>query len=149
MIHDTLDAAEIYSPLSPAFRLGFEFLQRFDPATPDGRIALDGDRVFALVQSYATTPASERMFEAHRIHADLQFVASGEEAIYYSPLTRLRENTPYSAEKDIALFDGENDIPLVMPPGFFAILLPQDGHKPCCVWGAPAPVKKVVVKIRL
>ncbi len=149
MIHDTLGAAETYFPLGPAFRLGFEFLQRFDPATPDGRIALDGDRVFALVQSYATTPATERPFEAHRIHADLQFVAAGEEAIYYSPLARLREKTPYSSEKDFALFDGENDIPLVMPPGFFAIFLPQDGHKPCCVWKAPATVKKVVVKIHL
>lgn len=149
MIHDALGAAETYSPLGPAFRLGFEFLKGFDPATADGRIALDGDRVFALVQSYATTPASERLFEAHRIHADLQFVAAGEEAIYYSPLGRLRENTPYSSEKDFALFDGENDIPLVMAPGFFAILLPQDGHKPGCVWKAPGAVKKVVVKIRL
>jgi YhcH/YjgK/YiaL family protein len=149
MIHDTLGAAETYYPLGPAFRLGFEFLRRFDPATADGRIALDGDRVFALVQSYATTPASERLFEAHRSHADLQFVASGEEAIYYSPLGRLRENAPYSSVKDVALFDGENDMPLVMPPGFFAILLPQDGHKPCCVWKVPRAVKKVVVKIHL
>jgi biofilm protein TabA len=110
---------------------------------------LDGDQVFALVQSYTTTPAPQRLFEAHRIHADLQFVASGEEAIYYSPLARLRENTAYSAEKDVAFFDGEDDIPLVMLPGSFAIFLPQDGHKPGCSWKAPAAVKKLVVKIRL
>ncbi len=149
MIHDHLGAAETYYPLGPAFRLGFEFLQRFDPATAVGRISLDGDRVFALVQTYETTPASQRSFEAHRLHADLQFVASGEEAIYYAPLARLRETTPYSSEKDYALYEGENEIPLVMGPGSFAILLPQDGHKPGCVWKAPAQVKKVVVKIRL
>jgi YhcH/YjgK/YiaL family protein len=149
MVHDTLIHAARYYPLGPRFKLGFSYLEQFDPKTADGRISLDGENVFALVQSYLPKPASEHTFEAHRAHADLQFVAAGEEAIFYSPLARLRETTPYFADKDAAFYAGADDIPLVMGPGSFAIFFPQDGHKPCCLWRAAIPVKKVVVKIRL
>jgi biofilm protein TabA len=149
MVHDILGNASTYHSLGPRFRLGFDFLGRLNPETADGRIPLDGENVFALVQSYETTPAAGNPFEAHRRHADLQFVVTGQEAIYYSPVSLLSETTPYSEAKDIALFSGADECPLVMRPGTFAIFNPQDGHKPGCVWRAPGPVKKVVIKIRI
>jgi biofilm protein TabA len=149
MIHDTLAQAALYHPLGPRFRLGLDFLARLDPATADGRVPIDGDNVFALVQSYETKPPEQHAFEAHRIHADIQFVIRGQEAIYYSPLASLSETTPYSEAKDIAFYAGGDDCPLIMLPGAFAILNPQDGHKPCCIWRQPSAVKKVVIKVRL
>lgn len=149
MIHDNLNNASLYYSIGPRFRLGLEFLARMDPAAADGRVPIDGDDVFALVQSYDTLPAERHSFEAHRLHADIQYVVRGQEAIYYSPIKALSETTPYSEAKDAALYFGPNDCPLIMLPGAFAILYPQDGHKPCCVWGQPSAVKKVVVKVRL
>jgi biofilm protein TabA len=149
MIHDILGNASAYHSLGPRFRLGFEFLGRLDPETADGRIPIDGENVFALVQSYETKAAERNPFEAHRRHADLQFVLTGEEAIYYSPLSWLSETTPYSEAKDIAFFSGADECPLIMRSGIFAIFEPQDGHKPCCAWRTPGPVKKVVVKIKV
>jgi YhcH/YjgK/YiaL family protein len=129
--------------------MGFRYLAQFSPQTADGRISLDGENVFALIQSYAPTPSAHRPFEAHKTYVDLQFIAMGEEAIFYSPLDSLREITPYSAAGDAALYAGEDDFPLLMRPSCFAVFYPGDGHKPCCTWRAPTLVKKVVVKIRL
>ena len=149
MIHDDLKNAPFYHSIGPRFRLGLEFLARMDPATPDGRVPIDGDNVFALVQTYETQAPERLSFEAHRLHADIQCVVSGQEAIYYSPLGALSETTPYAETKDIAFYSGSNNCPLIMLPGSFAILNPQDAHKPCSVWGKPERVKKVVVKVRL
>jgi YhcH/YjgK/YiaL family protein len=149
MIYDTLSNAAIYFPLGPRFRLGFDYLAQFDPDTADGRVPLEGEDVFALIQSYAPRPAAQRPYEAHRIFADLQFVAVGEEIIFHSPVVKLRETAPYATKDDAALYDGNDDSPLLMGSGRFAIFYPNDGHKPCCVWRSSSPVKKVVIKIRL
>ena len=149
MIYDSLANAALYQNLSPRLKVGLDYLARFDPATADGRVALDGDNIYALVQSYRPTPASQRPFESHRRHIDIQYVVAGEEIIGYSPLERLRETTPYSPDNDAALYTGADDMPLFMRAGDFTILFPQDGHKPGCLWRNPGTVKKVVVKVRI
>jgi YhcH/YjgK/YiaL family protein len=149
MIYDSLANAPLYRSLSPRIALGLDYISRFNPATPLGRVAVDGDNVFALVQSYEPTPAAQRPFESHRAHIDIQYVLSGEEIIGFSPLGLLSVTTPYSAEKDFALYTGPDDRPLFMGPGDFTILFPQDGHKPGCLWRSPGSVRKIVVKIRI
>src|ERR1039458_4310568 len=126
MIYDSLANAALYRNLSPRLKLGLDYLARFDPGTADGRIPLDGDNVFALVQSYRPTPAAQRQFESHRLHIDIQCVVAGEEIIGYSTLDRLRETIPYSADNDSTLYTGPDDMPLFMRAGDFTILFPQD-----------------------
>jgi YhcH/YjgK/YiaL family protein len=149
MIYDLLSNSSSYLTLGPRFALAFGYLEQFQAGAEDGRVPIDGDNVFALIQSYVPAPAKERPFEAHRVHADVQFIAAGKERILYSPLERLVETTPYAASKDVAFYRGEDDFPLLMSPGCFAVLLPGDGHKPGCIWESAEPVRKVVVKIRL
>jgi YhcH/YjgK/YiaL family protein len=149
MIYDTLGNAATYYPLGHRFKLGFNYLSQFDPKTADGRVPIDGENVFAMVQSYVPEPAAQRSFEAHKVFADLQFVAEGEEVIFHSPLASLRETTPYLESGDAALYAGDDDFPILMRPGCFAIFYPCDGHKPGCVWRSSNRVKKVVIKIRL
>lgn len=149
MICDALTHAALYRGIGPRFAQAFDFLAKFDPATPDGRIALDGDNLFALVQSYTTAPASAKPFESHRIYADIQFVVAGEEVIQTATLDRLTVTTPYAAAGDAALYTGPDDTPLRLRAGDFCVLWPQDGHKPGCSWRGPTAVKKVVVKVRL
>ncbi|MEY3774763.1 MAG: hypothetical protein RLZZ129_1543 [Verrucomicrobiota bacterium] len=149
MIFDMLDHAGAYHQIGSRFAAALKYLRTFDPATPDGKIVIEDDNVFAVVQSYTPTPAGERPYEAHRGYADIQYVVSGEEIIYYAPLVELRETAAYTESGDYALYTGEDKFPLLMPAGCFAILWPQDGHKPGCLWRIPAPVKKVVMKVRL
>ena len=149
MIYDNLTHAALYNGLGDRFAAAFGYLTRFEPTSTDGRVSLDGDNLFALVQSYQTAAASTKMFESHRIYADIQYVVSGEEVIYTAPLDRLQVTTPYGSANDAALYSGPDDAPLRLRAGDFAVLYPQDGHKPCCLWNAPAAVKKVVIKVRL
>ncbi|MEO6003186.1 MAG: YhcH/YjgK/YiaL family protein [Opitutus sp.] len=149
MIYDHIKNAALYRGLNARFAQAFDYLAQFDPSTVDGRVSLDGDNVFALVQSYQTADAATKQFESHRVYADIQFLASGEEVIYTSPLDRLEVTTPYNPTNDAALYRGLDDTPLRLRVGDFAVLWPQDGHKPCCSAAAPHAVKKVVIKVRV
>ena len=40
----------------------------------DGRLEIDGDRVFALFMRYETKDPSEALFETHRHHIDIQML---------------------------------------------------------------------------
>lgn len=150
MIFDTLSHAAQYAHLGPRIGRGLTWLEKFDPQTPDGRYAIDGDDLYALVQSYDTAPSSEKPFEAHRSFLDIQFVVAGTEVILYAPTPSLRPTTEYDSQKDYQLFaNPPHATSLLMPPGSFAIFYPQDGHKPGCVNGAQAQIKKVVIKARV
>lgn len=150
MVIDQLSYTGHYHSLGSRFTAGLNWLARFQPAMPDGRYDIEGDDVFALVQSYDTMPAAEKSYESHRAYADIQYVADGTEVIYYAPTESLHPVTPYDTEKDYLLYaDPASATPLHLPPGTFAVFLPHDGHKPGCVNGAPCPVKKVVIKVRI
>ena len=149
MIYDHIKNAAFYRGLNARFAQAFDYLAQFNAGTADGRVSLDGDNLFALVQSYQTADAASKLFESHRVYADIQFLASGEEVIYTSPLDRLEVTTPYNPTNDAALYRGTDDTPLRLRVGDFAVLWPQDGHKPCCSAARPAAVKKVVIKVRV
>ena len=149
MIFDHITHAGIYRGLGARFAQAFDYLANFDPKTPTGRVTLDGDNLFALVQRYDTAPASTKVFESHRNYADIQFLATGEECIYTAALDRLVVTTPYNPANDAALYSGPDDTPLRLRGGDFAVLWPQDGHKPCCQSTSPMAVTKVVIKLRL
>lgn len=114
----------------------------------DGKIALDGDHVFALVQSYVTEAVSAKKFESHRKYIDVQYLFQGEEIIRYAPIEQLTLSTPYNVEKDFMLYDLiPHDTSLLLRVGQFAIFYPEDGHVPGCLVTSPAPVRKVVLKV--
>ena len=149
MIQDYLENADSYRSLGASMQKAFDFLESGgSKGLTDGRHDIDGDEVFALVQSYETQPAEEKRFEAHRRYIDLQYVAIGSEAIVWAPMSRLKGWDDYSEESDSLLCSDGDGVHLTLDEGSFAVLFPQDAHKPGCVWNHPGIVKKVVVKIR-
>jgi YhcH/YjgK/YiaL family protein len=149
MILDTLDQADRYAHLHPGFSLAFDFLRHVDGSQALGRHDLDGDRAFALVQTYTTKPQVKALFEAHRKYIDVQFIYRGRESILWAPLASMTEATqPYLDSKDAALWKLTPDLtPLHVSDGHFCILYPEDAHAPCVEWDAPSEVFKVVVKV--
>jgi biofilm protein TabA len=150
MILDHLSRAPLYGGMHPLWEQAFDYLRAFDRATPAGRYDLVGDSLYALVQGYAPADPSTKRFESHRLYADIQYVAAGEETLWYSPLEELPGATPYNGEKDLNLYDEPpSATPLLLGPGMFTYLLPRDGHKPGCLGLSADPVVKVVLKVRL
>ncbi|MCX6968429.1 MAG: YhcH/YjgK/YiaL family protein [Verrucomicrobia bacterium] len=152
MIIDSLAHCANYLPLHPLFPAAFDYLKQFDPTTPDGKYEIDGKRLFALVQRYETAPEAAKSWEAHRLYADIQYIASGREIIYHAPVEELQTSIPYNDAKDMEKFSSEGVRSVsvgVIPAGSFGIYLPQDGHKPSCMVEGSEPVVKVVIKVQL
>jgi len=75
---------------------------------------------------------------------------AGEEIVYTSPIAGLEVTEPYSEAKDIMFHRAGTPVAQTrLQPGIFCLLCPQDAHLPCCQVTCPAPVHKVVFKIRV
>ncbi len=150
MILDHLDNAGRYAALGPGFARAFRFLQTLDRSRPDGRCEIDGDVVYATLMSLETKEPANRTHEVHRKYADVQYLLTGRETMFFTPADRLGSGNGYNAEKDFELCDHPTEpATLAVQPGQFAIFFPGEGHKPNLALGAPGPARKVVVKVRI
>ena len=149
MITDTLAQRHRYTHLSPRFASAFNFLEKLPADKPDGRHDIDGDNLFALVQTYTTRPHAKAMFEAHRRYADIQFIQAGRETILWSPLAALTQvTTPYADGKDIAFFAHPPQwTPIRLHAGQFTVFFPEDGHAPGLECDGAVEIRKVVIKL--
>jgi biofilm protein TabA len=135
---------------SPALQKGLLYLKNTDLSTLTvGRHDIDGDTMFALVSEYVTEPKKDRKPEAHQKYIDIQYLASGEEMIGCSPLSPKYEVLQDELElKDLIFYkEVEQEVDLLLKPGIYAVLFPNDVHRPCCMESSAAKVKKVVIKI--
>lgn len=147
MIYDTFEHIAWYAP--PGSRLcdAIVFARDAGRSIADGRHAIDGDRLYALVSTYETLPGTERRFEAHRRYFDVQALIEGAEAIDVCLPPAPEPLEAYDEGKD-ALFTPPppSFVSLALQPGRFAVFYPQDLHRPGCHLGPGCRVRKIVVK---
>ena len=87
--------------------------------------------MFALVRDVRDGPGTEKRFETHVRHVDLQYVADGHERILHTPAAALTVETPYDEATDITFYaEPPFASSLLMRPGDLAIFHPDDAHKP-------------------
>ena len=145
MIIDTLDKADKYFAMHPAFKQAFEFLRTQPLATlPDGKIVLDGDRLFASVQSPEGRPKAGSSLEWHRKYIDIQYVVSGDETMGWTPLQCLGHPGAFDEKNDCGLAQEQSLAWFPVRPGTFTIFFPEDAHAPNIGTGVH---KKVVIKV--
>ena len=150
MIVTDLRHIEQQAGMTRALQKAIEFLRLHDLKNlPDGRVEIDGDRVFALVQRYETIMADAPKFECHRKYLDVQFIVSGEEVIGWAPSERMTITEAYEADKDICFgtVPAGKWTPVYLRAGELAVLWPEDGHAPKLTSRVPSPVMKIVVKV--
>lgn len=150
MIIDKLENAACYLALHAGLERGFEFLKRAVEEWPKpGKYEIDGEKLYASVQEYETFPEQGRVFEGHKKYIDLQFIVSGKEVLEAIDISRAEETTPYDGTIDAAFYAPTDTAWRgVFMAGDFAILFPQDLHRPGLRTGnAAEAVKKIVVKI--
>ncbi len=117
----------------------------------NGEYEIDGRNVFARVNTYDTEPKDERRPEKHNEYIDVQFVAAGEETIWFTPLTADCVETENKAEKEDVIFyaDPHEANCAVLAAGDFAIFFPWELHRPNCTSGeGVSQVQKIVVKVK-
>lgn len=107
MIYDTLEHAGQYRKLSGNLAKALDYLTGTELETVEaGRVEIDGERVFALFQSYETKPENDRP-EAHRKYIDIQYLIEGEELIGVAPLASMERVAEAAPERDIWFYEGE------------------------------------------
>ncbi len=146
MIYDTLDHLSRYEGMHPGVLQGLRFLAETDFSKDTRtRFELDGERLFAFVQSCETREDNDTP-EAHRKYIDIQYLIEGEELVGVAPLETMTEVVEAKPDNDIWLHHGPT---AKLPIGNrrFLVLFPEDAHAPAIAIGAPATVKKCVVKV--
>jgi YhcH/YjgK/YiaL family protein len=147
MVFDRIENAATYYKLSPRIDTALRFLQREDLKTLTlGRIELDGDRLFALVQEYQTKRPDETFWETHRKYIDVQYIVSGAEGMGYAPKQSMTLKTDYNPERDIFVWTGQGH-QLTLSAGTFVIFHLHDAHMGGLIIDQPRLVRKVVLKL--
>ena len=132
------------------FRAAYRWLAETDiKALPEGSYPIIGDKVIANVQEYTTEPKETRFFETHKLYFDIQYMVTGDEMFGVCKAEGLVLKEAIEAN-DLYFYEepamsGE----VLLKEGDLIVVAPEDAHKPRCAAGAPAAVKKVVVKVAL
>ena len=140
-----------YDSLNPLFKQAFDWMQKTDlKSLKAGKIELKGSDLFANVQEYKTKNLEEAFFEAHRTYIDIQFIIEGTENLGYAHISNLKEDEPYSLEKDFHKLKGNATQTVCLTPGTACILFPEDGHEPGlnAEDGIKKDVRKICMKVK-
>ena len=148
MIFDTIDNHARYDGLGYNLAAALTFLRENDlAALPLGRVEVDGDNLYALVQEYVTRPVEQSRWEAHRSYIDVQYMFRGRERMGFANLSAMQLGE-FVPEKDFQPLTGVGNFVDVFM-GAFVIFFPEDGHMPGLCSGTPEPVRKIVLKVKL
>lgn len=143
--------AEAYNKNRDRWNQAFSFLKRNDLANLEPkRYDLDGDNLYAMVSVYRTKNREDAKFEVHRKYIDIQYVVSGAEWIGIASLASQDSILqPYDATQDIEFLSVKQGKTVRATRDRFFIFFPDEAHMPGLKAETNAPVRKVVVKIRI
>lgn len=149
MILDSIKNISKYENLNIDLNSIVEFINRVESENlENGRYELDGDKLFALVQSYETKDSDECRLESHKKYIDIQYVQEGTEVMYWSLVDELKVTEDLSQISDVIFYeDDKNATELVVNEKSFALFFTHDAHKPGVKFNTKSNVKKIVFKI--
>ncbi len=145
MILDKLTAANAYRGIHPRLdevldRLNDGFLSTVGPET----MPLEGDALYVTRFTYETLPLEDTFFEAHRRYLDVHLMVQGEERVDLASPEGL---TLFEQRGDFYAYRGEAEQSLVLRPGSFLVVFPEDAHRIKIQVNGPETVSKVVFKV--
>ncbi|MEX0649617.1 MAG: YhcH/YjgK/YiaL family protein [Candidatus Andersenbacteria bacterium] len=124
------------------------WLEEEAPHLKNGKYELDGRNIHATISTETTLHRNERVFEAHRQYIDIHCCLAGAEVIDRVSLAMLDSREAFDEQKDCQFFDAPLRFSsILMTPGTFIVLVPQDVHRTLVFDGKNRKTRKVVVKL--
>ena len=108
------------------------------------RQEMEGEALFVTRFDYQTLPREETFFEAHRRYLDIHVMVEGCERVEIASPDRLRF---FEHEGDFYGYRGEAEQSLLLSPGAFLVVFPDDAHRLKIAVDGERRVSKVVFKI--
>ena len=145
MILDKLTAAQAYRGIHPRLEqvldcLTEEFLATVGPETQK----LEGDALYVTRFTYETLPLEDTFFEAHRRYLDVHLMVEGEERVELASPSGL---DLFEHKDDFYAYRGGAEQSLILRPGSFLVVFPEDAHRIKIRVNEPETVSKVVFKV--
>ena len=145
MILDKLSQGWAYRGIHPRLdealdRLNEGFLATVGPETQQ----LEGEALYVTRFTYETLPLEDTFFEAHRRYLDVHLTMEGEERVELASPGGL---TLFEHKDDFYAYRGTAEQSLVLRPGSFLVVFPEDAHRIKIAVDKPETVSKVVFKV--
>lgn len=147
MILDTVENIDLYKGLHERLSVGLDYIANTDFSTLElGKYEIEGDAIFAILQSYDSKEEGDCKLEAHKKYIDIQFLIEGQEYIGVEPLANQEVLEDKLESNDVVFYKGTAP-KISLVAGSFMVFFPTDVHAPGIKVAAPEKVVKVVVKV--
>ncbi len=149
MIYAKNSDALTYRGIHPNLDMALERItEEFLSSVGEERVEIKGSDVYATRFTYETIPEEESFFEAHKNYLDIHLMLEGSERVEIAPPETLTEFNRVEAN-DFYAYRGEGQYRLVLSPGDFLVVFPNDAHKIKMRVDGPETVTKAVFKVRI
>ena len=149
MIYAKNSDALTYRGIHPNLDMALERITKeFLSSVGEERVEIKGSDVYATRFTYETIPEEESFFEAHRNYLDIHLMLEGSELVEIAPPETLTEFDLVEAN-DFYAYRGEGQYRLILSPGDFLVVFPNDAHKIKMRVDGPETVTKAVFKVRI
>ena len=149
MIYAKNSDALTYRGIHPNLDMALERITKeFLSSVGEERVEIKGSDVYATRFTYETIPEEESFFEAHRNYLDIHLMLEGSERVEIAPPETLTEFDRVEAN-DFYAYRGGGQYRLVLSPGDFLVVFPNDAHKIKMRVDGPETVTKAVFKVRI
>ena len=149
MIYAKNSDALTYRGIHPNLDMALERItEEFLSSVGEERVEIKGSDVYATRFTYETIPEEESFFEAHKNYLDIHLMLEGSERVEIAPPETLTEFDRVEAN-DFYAYRGEGQYRLVLSPGDFLVVFPNDAHKIKMHVDGPETVTKAVFKVRI
>ena len=94
-------------------------MKSWEEATPD--TIIQKGSIIANPVSFVSKEEKDCMYEAHQKYIDVHYIMEGVERIASADVSSLQIKTPFSEEKDIGFYQGDESGSYLLKPGEFMV----------------------------
>ena len=143
------DTAQYYKGIHPNLDTALELISDdFFATLGTERVDIIPGKIWCTAFGYDTIPDEESFFEAHEKFLDIHIMLSGSERVEIASPKNL-EVFRSEAENDFWGYRGKGDYSLILSPGSFLVVFPDDAHKIKMQIGKSERVCKAVFKVKI